>query len=265
VADSLKKSGQYREAALAYEKQVYFASSNAEKAGSLLNKAGCLKEIGLYSDAQKSLLRANYTDLSDSLVFALRYQTALCAYLAADFSTAESQLLQAIYFTRDSVFKRQALLLHALVLNETQQWKQAEEHLLEYVSYTSAPQTIKDSISFAVKKMYGKDNIPHLKKMKKAQTLSALMPGTGQMYAGYFGEGLANLSFQLAALAFTGFNVYTHYYVTSLFIGYSIFQKFYLGGINRVEFLVNKKNYQLTRAFNEKNKQELILPMMLLN
>jgi hypothetical protein len=84
-----------------------------------------------------------------------------------------------------------------------------------------------------------------------------ILPGVGQLYAGYFWEGALNVTLQLAGLGFTGLCIWQKYYFTGAFVGFSIFQKFYGGGINRTQFLVEKRNHIKIRTFNDEIKKYL--------
>jgi len=129
---------------------------------------------------------------------------------------------------------------------------------VKWISLTDPRPAVKDSLLIIISEIYHAGDYPKFKKLKKAQTLSTFLPGAGQLYAGYLGEGLTNVSLQLAALAFTGYAFLSHYYLTAFIVGYGIFSKFYIGGINRLEYLVNKKNYELLRGYNHRLKEEII-------
>jgi hypothetical protein len=258
IADSLYRAGQYYDAAIEYEREGFVVPVNSTKTIALINKAKCLALLGKYEDGEHCLGRIEYSGLPDSLVYQGRYEYALCAYLGQDFGNAESQLLQLQFFVPDSMLTRESLPLFSLVLNELHKWEEAKQKLLNYVRLSSVPLQTKDSINQVINEVYAHKKFPKLKSLKKAQTLSYILPGTGQIYAGYFWEGAASASIQLAALAFTGYCVYVHYYIAAFVAGYSTFQKFYMGGINRLEYLVGKKNYELTRAYNDPLKEKIL-------
>ena len=234
------------EALVAFERINYFSNDAGIKTEALYRKAECLKQLKQFADAERCLNRIDLSELKDSVSYKIRYQTALNAYLGGNFPDAESYLTQMFFYISDSNLTRHALPLFALVLNEQQKWKEAEQKLLAYVSNRGKS----DSLSSEIQILYHKKNIPKLKNMEKARLMSSIMPGTGQMYAGYFWEGMGNASAQVICLAFTGVAIWQKYYLSSLFVGYSTFFRFYQGGLVRVEYLVNKKNYELTRKYN---------------
>jgi hypothetical protein len=259
-ADSLSASCNYAEALITYERAGFLANDNITKTNALLHKAQCFWMKKQFKDAQKTLNRINFSGLEDSMIFVSRYYTALSAYLIADFEGAESQLLQLNYFLKDSTLRIKSLYLYALVLNETQHWEDAKTKLYEWINSSGKLSLIeKDSLLQFVSESYDPKNIPKLINPEKAKTLSMFLPGTGQWYAGFFGEGALSMSLQLAGLGFTAFSVYSGYYVTAFVIGYSFFQRFYSGGIKRAEFLANKKNNIRIRKFNDKARKEILL------
>lgn len=251
--DSLFLIKQYDEALIAFERIHYFSSDGNIKTEALYRKAECLKQLKRFNDAERCLIRIDLSELKDSISYNIRYQMALCAYLGSHFTDAESYLTQLFFYLPDSNLTYHALPLYALVLNEEQKWKEAEQKLDLYISFL----TKKDSLVHSITDLYTKKNIPKLKNLEKARLLSTLLPGTGQMYAGYFWEGVGSASAQVVCLAFTGVAIWQKYYISSLFVGYSTFFRFYQGGLLRVEYLVNKKNYELTRKYNDKLKNAI--------
>lgn len=285
LADSLFERGEYRIAAIEYERIFFLASVPVVRTEALLRKAECLKHLLQFEKAERNLNRANFAALNDTLIFRVRFQTALCAYLGGNFSNAESQLIQIHYFIKDSIYygkwlmedgKREKkesdnkkypfsiyhhtsyILLYALVLNEQNRWDEAKEKIVKWINLTDYYPSIKDSLLNIIGEIYQSSGYPKLKNLKKAQILSRFLPGSGQIYTGYFWDGLTNVSLQLTALAFTGYAIYSAYYITAFVIGYVIFGKFYVGGINHLKYLVNKKNYELLRGYNNRLKKDVL-------
>ncbi len=255
--DSLFKIKLYDEALVAFERINYFQTEPAIKTEALFRKAEKLKQLKRFNDAEKCLNRIDLSELSDSVSYKVRYQTALCAYLGGNFTDAESYLTQLFFYLPDSTVNCKALPLFSLVLNELHKWKEAEHKLLLFAKFSKE----KDSIANQIHTLYSLKKIPKLKNMEKAKLLSSIIPGSGQMYAGYFWEGLGNASLQAVCLGFTGMAIWQKYYISSLFVGYSTFFRFYQGGILRVEYLVNKKNYELTRNYNATLKPYILNQM----
>jgi hypothetical protein len=103
-----------------------------------------------------------------------------------------------------------------------------------------------------------RSNYPKLKDKDKAIKWATFLPGSGHIYAGYTGEGIMNLTLQAASLGFIGYHIYISHFVSAFTIGSGMFQHFYFGGINRVQFLVDKRNYINNRKFNDPVKDLVV-------
>jgi tetratricopeptide (TPR) repeat protein len=250
-ADSLYQLKQFQLAGIYYDQVVYLAQDNTTKTKALLSKADCYLERKDFTKAEAVLSRIFYADLNDSLIYLSRYKSALASYLNSNFSEAESQVIQAKSFIADTTLLVNIFPLYVLILNESRKYKEAKEVLLSYISATLLDSIYKAKLMSEVELYYQDNHTPRLKSPDKAKKLSMFLPGTGQLYAGYFWEGALNVGLQLFGLGFTGVCVYNRYYFTGGLIGFAIFQKFYGGGMNRAQFLTEKRNYKLTRKFND--------------
>ena len=148
--------------------------------------------------------------------------------------------------------------MYALVLNELQRWPEAKDKILQSIDLSEINPSEKDLVRKKINELYAEKNYPHLKKLLKAQKMSAFVPGLGQLYAGYFWEGAASSFLNVAALGLTGYFIYSRLYFTGVFAGSGVFSKFYLGGSNRLEYLVGKKNYELLRTYNNEVKSVIV-------
>jgi hypothetical protein len=257
-ADSLFYAKQYQLAGIGYDQIAFLSGENIIKTKALLKKADCYLVRKEFAKAEVVLSRIFYADLDDSLIYLARYKTALASYLNSDFSEAESQVIQAKSFINDSSLVYQIYPLYVLILNESRKYKEAKEILIDYARYHVKDTVERKIVIDEIENQYKNERIPRLKDPEKAKKLSMFLPGIGQLYAGYFWEGALNVSLQLAGLGFTALCVWQKYYFTGAFVGFSIFQKFYGGGMNRAQFLAEKRNYVTTRKFNDGVKKYLL-------
>lgn len=249
-ADSLFAQGQYQLAGIVYEEVSYLSVDNEIKAQALLSKADCYLAKQQYSKAQTVLTRIYYPELNDTLVYESRYKTTLAAYLNSDFNYAVSQVILATSLLSDSSLFIHIYPLYAMVLNEQHKWDSSKQVVLKYINFVEKDPILKLKYTQEIHSFYAAKKIPKLKSPEKAKMLSTFLPGTGQLYAGYFWEGAINVTLQLVGLGATAIGIYNKYYFTSAFVGFGLFQKFYAGGMNRSMFLANKRNYVMTRKFN---------------
>ncbi len=259
LGDSLHQLKMYNDASLAYEKAIYFNSDAITKAKLSLKRAQSLKQIASFDIAEQTLNRVDLNALSDSMLFEVKYNAALCAYLGSSFASAESHLIQLIYFGKDSLRKVNCYPLYTLILNELGKYEQAKKYADNYLAQAYPSSDIKrDKFSEEINTLYSKKSQPKFKRAKKARIMSFIVPGLGQIYAGYWGEGVTAMVFNGLFIGLTGVGIYYKYYITSVLYSYSIFSKFYTGNISRVEYLVNKRNYKLRKDYNVSLKQKVI-------
>ncbi|MGZ3903547.1 MAG: tetratricopeptide repeat protein [Bacteroidia bacterium] len=259
MGDSLHSLGQYRDASLAYEKAIYFNANAVSKASLSLKRAHTLKQISSFDIAEQTLSRVDLSALSDSLVYQVKYNAAMCAYLNADFSMAESHLIQLIYFGRDTARVYNCYPLFALALNELNKYDSAKVYLKKYVDhiYPKGDEVGKVRLR-EIDSLYAAKSQPHLKRVRKAKIMSLIIPGLGQMYAGYWGEGITAMTCNAIFLGLTGVGVYYKYYITSVMYSYTVFAKFYSGNLSRVEYLVKKRNYKVQKNYHAALKQNIL-------
>ena len=256
-ADSLFDAGNFFLAGIEYERIAYNPLNNLELTNALIKKGDCLLAENNYSEAEYSLSRIRFNDLPDSLLYLARYKNAFASYLNSNFQNAESQLIQLQNYIEDSAYIVKSFLLHGLVLNELDSFNLAKEKIIQYIKYNYKSDDKKLKLD-ELELLYSLKEIPKYKSESKAARLSTFLPGSGQLYAGYFAEGAVSVLFQLAGLGFGVYSFIIKNYITSVIIGYSFFQKFYLGGVQRAEFLVRKRNYLLKRKFNDKAKNYIL-------
>jgi hypothetical protein len=239
-ADSLRAAGSIEDAIIAYEYEAYTATNNITRTIALVQKADCLLEKGRIEQSESTLSRLNYFGLSDSLQYEARYKSALYSYLNKNFeeSIAQFKMIQQFLPIEYSINSKP---LYALALNETREWTEAKEQLHTWGKYHFSEDT-------AV-----------MNDLDKAQVWAQLLPGTGQLYSGYFFDAAFTSIMVLSGIGIAAYGVLVaKYYVTGILLGYGVFQQFYIGGQKRSEYLANKRNYQRKRAYNDQLKGMII-------
>lgn len=258
VADSIFALGQYEVAATAYERIYFFSKDENDKIQALLHRATCFKNIGLHYEAYRSLVRIEKYELEDSLKCVCYYELALNLYLSSYFSDAEKYCAKAAAIPINSKEYKNTVLLHGLVLNELNNYSQANIQLQDYCNIVNVSGATRDTLSHFIKSYYSKNNIPKLKSLKKARQLSKFLPGAGLFYAGKPGKALVNIGFQLVAVGYTAANIYVANYITAASAGLFMIRSFYTGGVNQLNEVIPKKNYYKTRKFNDNFKSIFI-------
>ncbi|MGD1844119.1 MAG: hypothetical protein ACFB10_01860 [Salibacteraceae bacterium] len=256
-AHQLYQKGAYQSAGIEFERIIYQTNHPEWQAKASLQKANCYKQMGLFWEGQKCLEKVNLMFLNDTFHYNVHHQAALCAYLGERWNDAEGHLVQMENFVKDSNLLAKSTFLKVLVYNEQARWAEAKEILLKWAVQKGKNTAERDSLKALVEANYTKRKIPRLKNAKAADRMSTIVPGLGQTYLGYPHEGA--LSFLLVASSLTFAFYYSLWleatYVTTFTVGSYFIQSFYYGNIRRTAFLAEKRNYKLTRKFNDPARQ----------
>lgn len=247
-ANELYDAGNYKMAALEYERIAYNSDSSTERTEALLKKSYCLKMDNDFEQAQSTLIRINTRGLNDSIRYLVYYEKALLSYLTGDFSSASSEINKLEFFIEDSAMANQALFLKILVFNEQGKW---EESKAAFKKYSAA-----FNLNIDADSLYSE--IDDLKSERKAKILSAIIPGSGQIYGGKPFNGITNIVLEGLAVAFTTYCFVNGIYVSGIISGTNYIFRFYIGGIKNSGNIVMQRNKLKTKEFTE-TIREIIL------
>ena len=258
-ADSLFENKAYSLAATEYERCYFFIKNDTVRFNMVLKRANCFKAKGEYFEAYKNLFRLlNNNLLSDSSRVNLYYECALNLYLSKYFNDAETYCLKIASLPLTNKQTVNAFLLHGLILNEKNDYFQANYKFTDFVNQSDFSLAKKDSLKKIISESYKKENYPKLKSLKKARRLSKLIPGAGLFYAGKPSKALTNITLQLVAAGYTGINIYLGNYITAATAGVHLMRLFYTGGVNQLNEVVPSQNYKRSRKFNDNFKNTFI-------
>jgi TM2 domain-containing membrane protein YozV len=139
-------------------------------------------------------------------------------------------------------------LLEILALNELHRWKDAQQ---KFQRYSSNYHLGLDSNTYAEIIRYKPRN------PGKARLMSMIIPGSGQMYAGYFLKGLTSTVINTGLVLFTIYSFSNGFYMSGAFTGVALFYLFYNGGATYAYDLAEVKNKDVFDEFNESIKAKL--------
>ncbi|GAB3036512.1 hypothetical protein [Spirosoma pulveris] len=245
--DSLFASGQFLAARVGYERVLFGAESAELQVGAAMGKARCLKQQGLYAQAVTFLNGQIQPGYPDSLLYSLRREQILCAYLAGQFENALSLLDRLPYLHPDVPVSSLLRAVRVLSLNELRRWPEAS------VAYNQLA-IVAQADTLSAPYQY----LPQLKSEKKAQWLSTFIPGAGQFYAGRPAEAALSIVMQSAGLYFGVTSFLQGYYLSAWGVGAGLFGSFHAGGVRRAEVLVRQLNQRRAAAFNAQVRQQVL-------
>lgn len=255
--EELLLAGEFRLAAIEFERMAWRSSDIADFNRYILEESRAYKFGGLYQEALKCLQRLNYVQVSDSQLVQFRYETALCAYLDGNFVLSESQIIQLRAQLADSSLNYATDVLMILVLNEQEKWKEAGQELSDFIDRYPHPAPLIASLKQLHHNYYSEGKTPKLKNRAKAEKLNLFLPAIGYFYAGAPTQGFISMGFQVLSLGATVYGYWIGYYITSTVLGIRVLEMFHLGSMKHAGDLVDKRNKQLKRSFNDAFKSGL--------
>ena len=249
-ADSLFNQGKFFEASIRYEKIFFYSQDLQNQALARYKRALCYKNTGNYQKAYEQLMPINPFGLPDTLFYIIKYELILNAYLSGELQIAKANyLLVENYFKQDTLTSKlnYIYVLTLVGLSEFESAKQILKDMAEGLESEEKKVLILNDINTLFKKR----NLPKVKNEKAARYLSMFVPGSGQVYLGYVGEGLFSFTLNLTALTLGAYGIYQGYYLTGYIVGFGFLSKLHGGNQRRTAELVSIKNHNEIIDFKE--------------
>lgn len=251
--------GQFFGASIEFERAIFYETDNNIIAECKYYKSCCYKELGETQKALNELDGINLFKLPDSLYFLIRYEQALCNYLNHDPEKSLLNIEEIKDRFRDSLKTDDIIPLNILCLNAVKRWDDAFNLWINFLDNSGLQDSVKQVLKTRISFLYRNKNLPKFRSPRKAQNLSRFIPGSGQMYCGKVLEGSFNFLMNVSILGYAFYEFYTHYYFTGYFVGLSIFNKTYTGGMHRAYLLAGEKNLSQINKFNRENSSLMII------
>jgi hypothetical protein len=237
--DSLFQRGQYMQARVEFERQLFEGNVNSNEL--ILKKVYCFKAEKKFDEAYATLQRADFFQGNDSLKFKLYYESVLNAYLAGKYDLSLNKIKEMQYYlphaTHPMIYG-----IEILNLNHHHKLSEAKEKFDEFKKRYN----ITDHFNIYERKKFKK-----LKDPERAESISHFLPGVGQAYAGYPVRGFTSGLIQTGLLGFTAVSFLNGYYFSGAFTGMGLFSMFNNGGARHAQYLAEKKNDQLIDQLDE--------------
>ncbi len=214
------------------EMHFWQAGNDSTRYNALLLKVYIYRRAGLYHQAINEIDRSRSYALTVDEKSQLKYEELLNSFLNNDYGYCTTFRFDSNEGTN---YAKQIELMQLYSLNELQNWTNCKKQMLAYLDKTDTIKT-KEIL-----------NLPETYRHKdpaKSKRLSAFLPGLGEIYAGYPAKGITSFLLNAGFLAFTGYNIYYHYYITSVFSGFLPVSKFYGGGKRLSTNLADRHNDQ---------------------
>lgn len=178
----------------------------------------------------------------------LFYLSQSAYFLQSKYNLSDLNKDSVYAYSRDSVLLKKSAFTYLLSQLHQYEWKQAKTLLKLYFRDTT---TYWDSV-FTVH-----TSKIRLKSPKKAMILAYLIPGLGQIYAGYFVQGIISfLMISLLGLALF-YAAKNKWYLLAYFMIFGLLRRFYLGGARFAEKQVYYHNFKQNEKCLKNIKQEI--------
>jgi hypothetical protein len=231
-ADSQFFLGNYQLAAKEYQRALFFGKNDSADY--------LYKQIAHAFFKNQKFDQANYfydlsykTATNDSLKKELLFNKAQCCLLLGDFQKSIYELTTlgnelSVYFRNKQDF------YFAITYYGLEDFEKSEKYFL----YLSAN---KPEVKQEIEKLFNSRKNLYRPNPKTAKTLSMIVPGSGQLYAGDVKNSINSIAL-LGGIALLGIQIYSEYSLFDTFMSaFPWFTRYYKGGFNKAFDIANKK------------------------
>lgn len=246
-ADSLFAEGHFFRSTIEYERILFEHEAPGIQREALIKKAVALKYQERYTEAIRELNRIAIRSPKDTLLAARTYHLAVCHCLNGNYQEALATIDMYEYALDGHPLLYDILIIKTLSNNHLFKFEDAETSLRQI---TELQVDESNGINSILKEIYDRGKTPRYRNPERAHDFSIVIPGSGHLYAGAFGEGAVNFLLNASALSFGVWQVYTGYYFTGYVVGVTFLERFHSGGKKRASVLAELKNIENTNKLN---------------
>lgn len=241
TADSLYSIAEYEQSGLAYEWIIYSGGESNRTEKAITGKVNSLKKLYQYNKAIEYIDKVNTTGLSDSTRTNLMYESLLLNYLQKNYEEVQSRFLLSRFMLKASAYYQDASLLYSLSHLKSGDWEKGIKSSEAYIQMAASTEE-REMLTLNFHELLDTLDVPKDKNPKTARILSMIIPGSGQIYAGYPIDGLTSFGLHALALGTAGLAFFQGLYITGWIGGFGVLQKLYFGGNHRAAHLAEQKN-----------------------
>ena len=229
------KLGNY-DAAITEYKRFLFFHQNDTRTAEVYQKIGlAYRAQGLWQEAISTMRNAVLHALNQEEKSEYQLELAVTLIASQNYDLARFELIKVTMRTTSGPLYQRALFLQAVVYVYQFRWEEAREVLRHYTTDEMLDKLLDKAV-----------NLPQ-KSAKIAKVLSAILPGSGQVYAGNWRDGINALALN-GAFGFVAVNsLLDRHYVDAVSWTYFIFQRYYLGNLYQAGKAVDDFNDDKSR------------------
>ncbi len=240
LADDLYK-GQYYEESITEYKRYMFFNPGSDRLDYAFRQIGyAYRQNHELEKSIRAFGNAIAAAKNDSLADEIKIDLGVTAIASGNYEKAEAILLKLAYFDKHYNIKAKASLYLCINMIYKYEWSEARAAYANYLKYIVDEANgvyLSDSLFLATADI-------HLKSPRLAKTLSTFLPGSGQIYAGNWFNGLNALIINGGLGYLAGDSIIEGNYADGILNYFMLFLRYYRGNRHNAE--------TLTLLYNEK-------------
>jgi hypothetical protein len=245
IAEAQQMEGAFAEKLLNKEIAFFVSRSDSEKTALLMDKADLYNLHQDYAKALSELERAGRFSAFENSQ--LKYKKMLNYFLSNQFSNCAAIAVPQSEL-RSMGKEKEYFAMRFFSLNETEQWAQCKEELLDYCLLCDSAHRIE----IACLNIHYDYISP-----EKCKRLSSFVPGLGMAEAGKPFKGTTSFLLQTGMVLGIAYGFYSGYYIAGVVSGIFPLMKFHSGGGRLSAALAEERNERGKRTLKETYTREI--------
>lgn len=245
LGDHFVKLNNYDAAITEYKRFIFFHPADPRVAATYNRIGLAYRSQFLWQEAIVSMRNAVLHAITPTDMSEFQLTLAVTLIASKNYDLARLELIKVMLRNADDTSYRRSLFLQAVTYIYQYRWEEAREILKGYTSDELLDQIIEKA-----------KNLPQ-KSKRIAKVLSAIIPGSGQMYAGNWRGGINALLLNGVLGYVTVDAILNKYYIDAALWTYLIFRRYYMGNLYRAETAAENSNQEQSEHAAENLLQRL--------
>lgn len=235
--------GNYENAITEYKRFIYF-NPNDKKISEIYYKIGlAYRDKGNWKNAIDAFRKSSAIALNDSISDEIRITIGTTLIAKGNYSSAEFELLKVSLFSKYPKIKRKAIFFLGVCYIYSFKWDEAEKSVTQYFS-DSIPNHFSKIDSLLTQAKNFKYKSPKL-----AKWLSTFLPGSGQIYAGNWLNGINALIVNGLTSYLLFDSIIDKRYEDVLITNITVFERYYKGNRYNAEKMAELHNKKASQEY----------------
>lgn len=246
LAEAHVRNGNLDAAITEYYRHIYLHPNDAQLRSVYLRLGTAYRDAGKPLECLRALSQALERSTTSDERAQTRLEIATANLIFDQPLQAQLVLLRVLAAPpADSTLIRRTHLLLGVTNVMAQQWNEASNNLMRWANSRPNAPDVRATIS---ELLADTSDIPH-RSPTLAKVMSAIIPGSGQIYCGEFWDGLNALALN-GALIWSGYaQIAEQRYIAAALIGVPLVGRYYLGNLDHAERYANDFNDRARRAY----------------